>query len=259
MGLNTNEVTFVTNPVTGGGTNLTAGGAVVPVPYILAQSAVPVILAPNGTVNAAGVLTLNTALPTTYSGGAWVRLPAGAVVGGLAGLYWAVFSSTTAGALKTLFASPETAFIPYVPTVALVAAVGSESAYTQTTAEVTLINSTIPASALGASGSFRTRCTYNGVGGGGNKTPRGKLGGSTVINPNNVATAGSGFSHTVYARGVNRQYAANGSSGDAGSAGAQVYLALDSAADMAYVLTAQLTAATDGFVIEAFAQEVFPS
>ena len=79
-------------------------------PIILAQSAVPLGLLPSGTVAADGTITLATALPTTYSGGMWGRLPAGAVVGGAAGLYWIVFSSTAVGAVKTSFADPAAPF-----------------------------------------------------------------------------------------------------------------------------------------------------
>src|SRR5574337_1133130 len=89
------------------------------VPYILAQSGVPVIVVPNGTVDANGTITLGTALSIVYAGGAWIRLPAGAVVGGSAGLYWCVFSFTTQGQVYTHFADKAAIFIPVVPTGAL--------------------------------------------------------------------------------------------------------------------------------------------
>lgn len=100
-------------------------------PLSLAQSGVPVVLPSSGTITSGGAITLLTALPATYSGGAWIYLPAGAVVGGSAGLYYCLFSSATVGAVKTNYvAAGSTAFTPYIPDGALVAAVGSGSAYT---------------------------------------------------------------------------------------------------------------------------------
>ena len=80
----------------GSGLQAPAAGVLAKSTFVVARSAIPVILAPNGTIATNGTVTLGTALPLVYAS-AWVRFPAGAVVGGLAGLYFVKFSSTTVG------------------------------------------------------------------------------------------------------------------------------------------------------------------
>lgn len=226
--------------------------------YILAQSAVPVCLAPNGTVATNGAITLVTALPTTYSGGIWLRLPAGAVSGGSAGLYWAVMSSTTQGQVYTNFVDPASAFTPYIPGT-LAAAVGSNSAYTQSTAIITMVNVTIPGGAMGPNGAYRLTWKFNGSGAG-SKAQRAKFGDQTPWNPFSVTTSPASGIHSLQNRGsVNRQYSSNGSSGDSGSAGTGVYIALDTSIDQTLALTTQLTTATDAGITEGFMLEILPS
>lgn len=109
---------------------------------------VPVIIPNSSTVATNGGITV-TALPTTYSGGAWVYLPAGAVVGGSAGYYWTVFSSTTAGSVKTNYINPTSEFLPYVPTGTLTTAVGSNASYTTPAAtDINMLNIALPANHL---------------------------------------------------------------------------------------------------------------
>lgn len=117
---------------------------------VLAQTGIPYIKAPSGTVATNGGVTLGTALPTTYDMGAWVYLPAGAVVSGLAGLYWVVFSSTTVGQVYTNYIDPTVAFDPSTkPSGTLVTATGSNSAYTGLATTATFININIPGNTVG--------------------------------------------------------------------------------------------------------------
>lgn len=117
---------------------------------VLAQTGIPYIKAPSGTVATNGVVTLGTALPTTYDMGAWVYLPAGAVVSGLAGLYWVVFSSTTVGQVYTNYIDPTVAFDPSTkPSGTLVTATGSNSAYTGLATTATFISINIPGNTVG--------------------------------------------------------------------------------------------------------------
>ncbi len=110
---------------------------------------VPVIIPNSATVATNGGITV-TALPATYSDGAWVYLPADAVVDGLAGFYWTVFSSATAGSVKTNYVDPSAEeFLPYTPTGTLTAVVGSNAAFvTPTGADVIMVNITVPANSL---------------------------------------------------------------------------------------------------------------
>lgn len=120
---------------------------------------VPVIIPNSSTVATNGDITV-TALAAAYVGGAWVHLPAGAVVGGAAGLYWTVFTTTTAGNVKTNFVDPATTeFIPYTPSGAVVSAVGSNGAYVTPTAITPLVNITLPPMSVGSAVKTFTRVT----------------------------------------------------------------------------------------------------
>jgi len=227
--------------------------------FVVAKTAVPVILVPNGTVATAGVITLGTALPLIYTA-AWVRLPAGAVVGGLAGLYYVVFSSTTVGQVYTNFADPATAFAPAIPTGTLVAAVGSNAAYTQATTEVTLANVTVVANSVGENGAVQLTVLQSNNGTAGAKTVGAKFGGSAFMASAVTTSLASETQKRVVNRGVvNSQLVhANGVFG-AVSTVAPTQLAINTAADVALAITGTLAVATDALVIESFVVEVQPS
>lgn len=123
-------------------------------PYVLANWGVPVGLPPSGTIAANGALTLTAALPATYTGGIWLRFPAGAVSGdATGGIYWCVMSSPTAGVVYAGKIDVAAPFVPTIGSVAGGAAAGSGSAYTQTiNADITLANVTLAGGAMGGSG-----------------------------------------------------------------------------------------------------------
>lgn len=236
------------------------------VPYVLAQSAVPVCLAPNGTVATNGIVTLGTALPATYAGGIWLRLPANAVVGGSAGLYWAVMSSTTQGQVYSNFADPASEFIPFVPASPLVAAVGSNSAYTQSTgADVTLVNVTLPGSSLGITGALHGSCVLVNNNTAGNKILTGKIGSTSFYGPKTRTTStGETFSGMlVRNRGVaNRNMTfINTVPNDGGNsvAGNPAILDVNTEVDLSITITGQIATATDFIILEASTFEVLPS
>lgn len=234
--------------------------ATTPAPHILAQSAVPVILAPNGTVATNGTITLGTALPTIYSGGAWVRLPAGAVVGGLAGLYWTVFSSTTVGAVKTLFVDPATAFTPYVPTVALVAATGSNAAYTQTTAaDITLANVTVPGGVMGLSGGLRRETVHSWNNSAGLKSATEKFSAETVGAISGTTTVSGHSFATTRNRGLSNLQVSPMASAIGASSSAAHFTTVNTDINQSLIFTGQLAVATDFLVLEYITVEVHPS
>lgn len=227
---------------------------------VAAKTAVPVILAPNGTVATNGTITLGTALPLIYAA-AWVRLPAGAVVGGLAGLYYVVFSSTTVGQVYAKFADPASAFVPYVPTGTLVAAVGSNAAFTQATgADVTLANVVLGADAMGKNGSVVVSALQSNNNTAGIKLLKGKFGGAEFLSASvttslametvkKVSNRGSAAVQVVHANHII----------GAVSTVAPTQLTVNTAAAVSVTLTGQLAVATDLLVIEQFSVEVMPS
>lgn len=249
-------MTTSVNPARGGKANF---------PYILDQSAVPVCLAPNGTIATNGTVTLGTALPTTYSGGIWLRFPANAVSGdSTGGLYWTIMSSTTVGVVYAGKADPATEFVPYIGSTAGGAVTGSNSAYTQTTAaDVTLVNVTVPGGAMGVNGRLICKealwSNNNSVN---NKIPKTKYAGQVIQygnagNPLTTLTACRVFS-SISNRGtatsnVSNQYVSFGTTNST------AYTELDTSVDQSLVFTAQLATATDYLVLESFIVEVQPS
>lgn len=240
-----------TNPRLGGKVNT---------PYILAQSGVPVCLAPNGTVATNGIVTLGTALPTTYSGGIWLGLPAGAVSGGSAGLYWAVMSSTTQGQVYTALADTASAFTPYVPST-LTNAVGSNSAYTQVTSEITAANITLPGGALGANGILLTTLATSFPANTNSKTVFVKGAGTPWLSfaQNHPSGQNSLLDFRVSNRGTGRQNSTNWTPYNSISPNADVNTEVDTTVDVSVIITGQLAVATDYLVFENLSLLVQPS
>ena len=227
-------------------------------PMTLSQAAVPVILAPNGTVATNGTITLGTALPTIYAN-AWVRLPAGAVVGGLAGLYYATFSSTTVGVITTTFVDAASAFTPYIPA-STVVAVGSNSAYTQTTAaDITLCNVTVPGGLMGANGAFRARVAYSAINNANQKLINTKLAASLLAGGFGIT---SGAVSNTDVKAANRGSQSAQLSSIASTAGVTAYGAystVNTAIDQPLTFTGQIATATDFIVLEGYSVEVLPA
>ena len=69
-------------PITSGGTGATTAqgaSANLGTSFVLAKWGIPFIVATTGTMGNNGAISAMTALDITYSGGAWLYLPAGAV------------------------------------------------------------------------------------------------------------------------------------------------------------------------------------
>ena len=249
-------MTTSVNPARGGKANF---------PYILAQSAVPVCLAPNGTIATNGTVTLNTALPTTYSGGIWLRFPASAVSGDVTGgLYRTIMSSTTVGTVYAGKVDPATEFVPYIGSTAGGAVTGSNSAYTQTTAaDVTLVNVTVPGGAMGVNGRLICKeALWSNNNSANNKIPKTKYAGQVIQhgiagNPLTTLTACRVFS-SISNRGTATSNVFNPYI-IFGTTNSTAYTELDTSVDQSLVFTAQLATATDYLVLESFIVEVQPS
>jgi hypothetical protein len=229
-------------------------------PYILVQSGVPVGIAPNGTVATNGQITLGTALPRVYSGGIWVYLPAGAVSGGVAGLYWCVMSSTTVGQVYTNFADTSQKFTPYIPTGTLVNAVGSNAAYTQTTgAAIVLVNATVAGNSLGLSGALNVVSETTNNNSAGTKVVEVRLG-ATVFGSSSVTT--NTYLRALYRIINNGSYLSQFFSKFAYTYQSQTasnQAAIDTTVDNSLAFTANISAATDYSILESVTIEVLPS
>jgi hypothetical protein len=231
-------------------------------PYILSQSGVPSGLAPSGTVATNGQVTLGTALPRVYSNGIWLYLPAGAVSGGAAGLYWCVMSSTTVGQVYTKFVDTSLGFVPYTPTGTLVNAVGSNAAYTQTVStSITLVNASVPGNSMGVNGSFRVTqqfsCTNNVNG----KSVQLQFGaGALIYNAGVGSSAGVQLLATARNCGVaNSQVTNFNSLTGLGTSASMGYYNIDTTVAQSILVFANINVATDYLILEAGAIEVLPS
>lgn len=124
------------------------------VPYKLASWGVPCILASSGTMGDNGAVSGMTILPTTYSGGAWLYLPANAIsASSAAGFYWFVASSTTAG---TVYNSTwDGTGVPTAGTTTAFSTTGPGAFTGISSGEITVATITVPAGAMGPNGKFR--------------------------------------------------------------------------------------------------------
>lgn len=211
---------------------------------------IPVIIPNSSTVATNGAITV-TALLDTYSDGAWVYLPAGAIVDGLAGLYWTIFSSTTAGIVKTNYVNPATTeFVPYVPTGTLVTAVGSNSAYvTPTAVDVPLVNITLPANSVSIGSNIKAFCRVTCPSAADDKIVKHLLGTTAVGSQTFTTSTGGTLTTAIFSRSSAKQVL--GTYGDSAIA-ATTFGTVNTAAASKLVITGQLEAVTDYIVLEAF-------
>lgn len=228
-------------------------------PYVLAQSAIPVILAPSGTVDAAGVITLGTALPLTYAAGAWVYLPATALLSGIAGLYWCVFSSTTVGQVYQGVNDASVPFLPRKPANTLVAEVGTGLAFSQVLTEVKFANITLPAASMGIYGSLRITQEYLFPNNVNNKFDRSMLGGQSLHGYTRTTTIRDSLCTTVRNAGAENLQTITDTHGVNQSYLNGAQRTVNTAIDQPLVFAGQLAVATDYVVFTGFSIEVMPS
>jgi hypothetical protein len=231
-------------------------------PYILAQSGVPVGLMPNGTVATNGQITLGTALPRTYSNGIWLYLPAGAVSGGAAGLYWCVMSSTTVGQVYTKFADTSQNFVPSIPTGTLVNAVGSNAAYTQTiNVSIVLCKITIPAGSLGANGQLRINNEFSYNLATGTKLFQIYLNSYQLLQSNRATTGGhDSYTGRLKCLGslLNSSFYILSENSTSSGTGQQI-TGQDLSVDASFTISPLIDTATNYIILDSFSLEVLPS
>lgn len=231
-------------------------GAVEPGVRTLVQTGIPCIIVPNGTVATNGTLTVGTALPLTYPR-AWVYLPAGAVVGGLVGWYYCVFSSTTVGQVYASYIATMTK--PHIPAV-LTAAVGSNSSYTQATSTTIQMGGfKLPAGVLGSFGAvdYKALFAYNSTAGA--KVSGLSFGGSAVVTSSATTTTGITIGKTVQNRATNSQVIQASLETGATVSVAPTLLAIDTTADVTAGFTGNIAVATDYIVLETARITIYPA
>jgi len=238
--------TFPANPNTGGNP---------PSARILAMSAIPCILANSGTVATNGTVTLGTALQLTYPQ-AWLYLPAGAVVGGSAGWYYTIFSSTTVGQVYTNYRASMTQPVALGAAGTLTAAVGSNSGYTGVTTTIQMAAAVIPAGLMGTTGAVRLTGYWAHNSSAGAKVAGILFGGSTVLTSSQTTTLGINLTKTVHNRAADKQLIRVAVDNQIAQSVAPTLLSVDTTAEVTASLTGSVAVATDTMVLESFLIEL---
>lgn len=227
---------------------------------ILSASGIPFIKASSGTMGNNGAISAMTALPRTYSNGAYLYLPANAIsAGSSAGWYWFVGSSTTAG---TVYNSTYTSGPPAIGTATAFSTTGP-GAYTGVTTAVVGPSITLPANAMGANGQVEITSGYGFNNSAGTKTMEVLFGGSAIVSATTATTTTSGIMrHIVHNRGVaTAQYTDKlrmDSSGSVLGSVAAADLAIDTTAAVTISIRLTSSGATDSVSVEHYSISVMP-
>ena len=168
--------------------NITAGQP--PVPRVIGQSGIPLIVVGSGSIGNNGALTLTTALAATPAiTNAYVYLPAGAIAVGVPAApawYYAVFSSTTAA---TIYNNTYTGGTPAIPASPTAFATTGPGAYTGSTDIVTAYSLSIPGNTIGINDSVRVSASFSYTNTASNKTLALSFGAFAIVSLTNTTTA----------------------------------------------------------------------
>ncbi len=217
--------------------------------YILAQSAVPLIMLPSGTnISATGAISpLTNSLPSTPSG--VVRVYCFAQAGLAAGMYYATFTSPSSLQL-------------YLDAAATVTPTGiTPGSYVGGTTEVVLASVTVPGGSLGPNGQLRFDCLLNWFNSANTKTLNIKLAGQQIGGFSPTTSASGGARYSMRNRGTNRQVVGfpNGSYDWVTARSGSTYtLTVDTTVDQVFTITGVLQSLAEWFIIEGYTVEVLP-
>lgn len=213
----------------------------------------------SGTSIASNPVALGNPLPTNYTGGIWVYLPAGAVQSGLAGFYWCVAMQTSSanGVLQVTTAYQSSMGIPSVPT-GFVNAVGSGINFTGATTAISVFQSTLIGSTLGQSGSFTVDERHALNNNSNSKTVRLSFGGTALgFNDNEASKSAGGFIATV--KNVSQSSQTSQASGGDYSSASQIYASVNTLSDQAIAIVFQKTTAADFMILSGARIVLYPS
>lgn len=224
---------------------------------IVAQSAIPMILAPTGSMGNNGAITLGTALGATYSDGCYMRLPANAIVAGsAAGIYYVVMSSTTVGVVYNNLYTGGTPIIPAAPTAFVTTGPGAYAQVINT--EFAMVTATIPANALGPNGEVQVDYIDYNNNTAGTKGVLVYLGASQFnAQFNTTTTAGGALTRIRNAGKTNKQRGYQGYVGDPFVGGSAYRSSIDTTAAAAVTIKVSSTVATDWVLIEGFSVKLY--
>ena len=226
----------------------------------LAQTGFPVGLPPNGTIAFNGQLTLDTALPTIYSGGIWLRFPPEAVLDDeTGGLYWCVMTSTTQGTVYAPRVDTSLGFVARRGNTA-VPVTGSDSPYMQdTSVDIVITRFTLPANSMGPRGRMRFNTALCSPSNANQKIFKWVIGPSNILLWSHILTTSSfsgGYPIEIRARGTDRIVTSNWGGATLQSSNPIFYATINHTVQQDIVAIAQLAVATDYVILEGFGAEV---
>ena len=180
---------------------------VVGIERVVASWGVPVALASSGTMGNNGAASAMTAMPTIYSAGIWLYIPAGAIAAGepaTAAYRWFKGSSTTAGTFYN--SSWDGTGVPPLGTDTAYATTGPGAFTGVAAGEIAAGSVSIGAADIGANGALTIDAIATINTAAGNKIFRIDLGGTDIFSQT-AATNTSGLVHVVAFNGgaANRQ------------------------------------------------------
>lgn len=230
---------------------------------VLAQSGIPFIKASSGTMGNNCAVSAMTALPRTFSGGAYLFLPAGAISAGVPASpawYWFVASSTTAG---TCYNNTYSSGQPRAPVSPTAFSTTGPGAFTGDTSQNVAISISVPGRLIGINGTLEINATESNNNSGGNKTTVLRYGGTNCHAF--VGTTQTSYLPTCFIRnrgsasvqGMSSFQVTQGSTalGQAQAADG----AIDSATAQNAQITLQTAVATDHAILEGFKIVVYPA
>ena len=229
-------------------------------PYILAQSAVPIILLSSATsITATGLITGYTVLPYTPSGVVQVVIAAysAGVYGaqGLAGgIYYATFTNATTAGTCTCQLYTDAACTTKPSGI-------TAGAYLGGTGDITLLSVAVPGGAMGPNGVLRLWEDVTTTNSATTKTPKAKLGGnefcSGYAGGNLTASGVARIYSDIRNRGSQARQVCNNYA-SFGSTSARAYYSTDTSVLTWMTITVIMASASDNFILEAYTIEILP-
>jgi hypothetical protein len=233
-------------------------------PIVIAQSGIIIMIPSSGSIGDNGALTLTTALPATYSVGAYMYFPANAIsAGSSAGLYYVVMSSTTVG---TIYNNTYSGGQPSIPTDLVAFSTTGPGAYTQSTGvEVTLVSFTVPGGVLGINGKLDFESIVENNNSGDSKSYKVKFDSVDLVAQSTTTSLGGRYMATISNAGIeNKQRTMSGATtasltGTASVGASFQNTTVDTSQNVTASITGSLAVATNYCMVRAFSAEVLPT
>lgn len=219
----------------------------------ISESFIPFIFPSSASIGNNGALSALTALPQTYSGGAWMYFDANTIAAGVAaGWYWVVMSTTQAG---TIYNSTYTSGTPAKGITTAFATTGP-GAFTGLTTEV--FGPAIPTGVIGANGRVSLKVHTQHTGNANVKTFRARADGSggTIFGSWTLTSRSTGeLDMDLFNQGTQSVNKSHYYGFGDNNALTQAYLTgtVDFSTSKTLTFSAQRATATDNFIIEGFA------